>query len=269
MPEVGQYWFDSHGSPEVVRILSVDEEDCAFLVVNSIARSPAGFTGERIYLMDLENFLEDYQDASEVDEDYLDSGSVWFYRTDLARRVVLEDDVDVDNGTVSFRQLREEGVGSVQRASVREFVSTYVRIDDDDQEWVTNDRFWVVGGGICAVFVAEVDAQAFLFETCVLLNQATSSLRIYRTQHPAVPAAAGNGIIAGGGTLLGTGGGSSGNTLGIVGGDVAIGGGRLAGMGGGMLVSTSGIGMGGGASQRTAAPEEQPTLWERLADGDD
>lgn len=203
MPSVGEYWYDAHGGAEVVRVVEVDRDNCVFLVVNSVL-SPACFE-DTIVATSLTDFLHEYQYDPEIDDDWFNEGSVWFDRNDATRIVVLESDLgDDDESLLYFRTRRADGMGPIERLSYNDFVQSFVRLNEGMGELITGDRFWVVGGGLCAPFASLVDAQAFVFATCALLGVLPSSIQIHRIAHPGRPLAGRGGSEgAAGGIWLG------------------------------------------------------------------
>lgn len=185
MPEVGEYWYCADGSAEVVRILAVDDEICTYVLVNSFVRPPFGIHDNRLNEQALDDFLDDYEPHPNISDEWLAQGSIWFARQDINSRVVVEEALEDD--TVSFREIHSGGVGAVQRMTRQAFTELYVLTDEDEHDHLSDERFWVMGGGICAVFISRDDAQAFIYETCALLRLPESSLEIYVGPRRAVP----------------------------------------------------------------------------------
>lgn len=186
MPETGEYWYDALGGWEVARIVAVNGDICAFLVVNSILRSPTSAGDGRIVEMDLAEFLRGYQEVPEIAFPWFGAGSTWFDRRDANSRVIVHGH-DVRAETVAFRALREGGAGRLEVSPRRAFSERYVRVPDNADDGLTNDRYWVMGAGICAVFGARADAQSFIYEVSALLNQPERMLEIHRFEHPVGP----------------------------------------------------------------------------------
>jgi hypothetical protein len=269
MPEIGEYWYDAHRGCEVARIVAVEDDECAFLVVNSIVRLPHSVGDGRLIEMNLDEFLERYRQFPEIDLAWFEAGSIWFDRRDASNRVVIDSHGAGD--TVAFRAVGVRDLGHARSSPRAAFSERYVRVLDNADAGLAADRYWVVGDGICAVFISRADAQAFLFEASALLNRAESVLEIRRVRHPARPpgrtGALAEVVHALGGT--GGGGGLPGVSTGIGFGG-GFGGGGLPGPGGIVMVSGGG-GLGGiaPASPALPRPPEPPTLWERLVAPDE
>lgn len=278
MPEVGEYWYCAHGSAEVVRIVAADDEECSFVVVNSFVRPSFSIDGGRLREATIEDFLHDYEESPDVSQEWLEQGSIWFARQDVNSRVVLEESIDEDDDIVVFRELRAGGVGRVQRLERASFTQQYVLTEEDDHDHLTDERFWVMGAGICAPFMSRVDAQAFLYETSALLNQSESSLRIHSAPAGHTPFAravtsgvGGSAATPVGGGAAGRNDGSSAMLIATYGGGAGAAAGGTGGAGGwpgndGMSTVVSGFG--GFGIARAPEPESQ-TLWERLTAPDD
>ena len=270
MPEMGEYWYDRHGGAEVVQILAADDEEVAFMVVNTILRPPDETANERIVVTETDTFLEEYQQSADVAWEWLNPGSIWFDRRDASRRVVIEEpdegeDDEDEHDDVEFRALVEGGVGPVQAMPRDGFTSIYVRVDDDDAEYLTTDRYVVIGPGIRSVFVALLDARAHVFETAALLNLPPGSIQILgstsdfgvRAQGSAADPAGGSSVTVGTFTEAARGGSSPARATGV--------GGSAPGM---ILATIYGAGGSGGGATKAAEPERR-TLWDRLTEADD
>jgi hypothetical protein len=198
MPEVGEYWYQRHGGPEVVRVVAESEMSCTVVVMNALVRPSVGFY-DRLLEMDAECFRQTYQDTPDISLAWLESGSAWFDRRNAAHLVHLAEGSDVH--TVRFRTLDEGNLGVVEMMRRSDFTARYVRIYGDLDEQLNQERFWVVGSGIRALFVSQWEAQAYVFDTSTLLNLPDGALQIVLENAPVMtPGAAPSG--RGGGASL-------------------------------------------------------------------
>lgn len=172
MPSVGTYWYDRGGRPTVVRVVADDGPMCAYFDLNPVQQV------RQVRYVTTAQFGENFQTTPSIADEWLGVGTHWYWRDDLTE--ILEV-VSVQRGPSPPRP----GEHQIMRVTTRdhgtigvtELTSRYIRIDGDVP--TSDTRYWVMGRGIRAPFVSEVNARAFLFETTTALGIQRGALRVY------------------------------------------------------------------------------------------